>query len=389
MSIGNIDWSGLAAGKGLVRGMSVGSQLAQNMRNAELQKANIGMAERKEQRGIEAAQAGAQQLKAQQQAESVIYDANYLLKNFTDADGKFDETGAKSWIQNSRIPAIMADPNRGDPSDSQALLQKTGPDFINELKYVAGQGGGAGARKIKSTNIDPQTGIATLIYEDGEVESIPVEALQGRGEQELDLRKQLANLEVDTEGRKAAAKFRQKRISDTSQEYANSVKLANQTILKANEAGILIEKSSQGLGGVGKLKLASIFPNIDVSDEAALDSALTDLALTGLQVIKGPTTDFEFGVVEDRTGRLGLGKSANKAKINALKRSQWFVKEQARQYKDYIKRNGDVDMFEFNFNAPAYKGSNYSLTDLQETAASNNLTIEETIKKFRELEKGR
>jgi hypothetical protein len=283
----------------------------------------------------------------------------------------------------------MADPNRGDPSDSQALLQKTGPDFINELKYVAGQGGGAGARKIKSTNIDPQTGIATLIYEDGEVESIPVEALQGRGEQELDLRKQLANLEVDTEGRKAAAKFRQKRISDTSQEYANSVKLANQTILKANEAGILIEKSSQGLGGVGKLKLASIFPNIDVSDEAALDSALTDLALTGLQVIKGPTTDFEFGVVEDRTGRLGLGKSANKAKINALKRSQWFVKEQARQYKDYIKRNGDVDMFEFNFNAPAYKGSNYSLTDLQETAASNNLTIEETIKKFRELEKGR
>ena len=130
MSIGNIDWSGLAAGKGLARGMSVGSQLAQNMRNAELQRANLGMAERQEQRDIATAQAEAQQAEQLRQGQSVIRGAAEAL-TFT------DEASQNSFLDR-RAEQIRQ--NGGDPSDTLMVRQMPFAERAPYLKNIVSRG---------------------------------------------------------------------------------------------------------------------------------------------------------------------------------------------------------------------------------------------------------
>jgi len=130
MSIGNIDWSGLAAGKGLARGMSVGSQLAQNMRNAELQRANIGMAERQEQRDIQAAQMKAQQAETMRQGQSVIRGAAEALK--------FTDEGSQNAFLDRRIEQLRQ--NGYDPSDTLMVRQMPFAERAPYLENIVSRG---------------------------------------------------------------------------------------------------------------------------------------------------------------------------------------------------------------------------------------------------------
>ena len=178
----------------------------------------------------------------------------------------------------------------------------------------------------------------------------------------------------------ANVKFKEKRRDTLTSELADKNRTAARSVVSINAALKLSEKASQGLTGSLKLQLGKIFPDIDVSNEGALQSAFTQLALVQLQSFKGPTTDFEFNKAQSVGGDLGDPKSANKARLSGLKRSAWFVRREFKQFRDFTKKGGDPDDFAFDFGERIQtKKGLISLEDLQDTAAENNLTIEQTL----------
>jgi|GEM_PF-2228264 len=191
------------------------------------------------------------------------------------------------------------------------------------------------------------------------------------------------NLAVKKAREVAGAQARQSRISEVTKEYGDQRRLAQSSEIRLREASILAEKATQGLSGDLKIGFAKLFPSIDVSDEAALGAALKTLALDQLQKFKGPTTDFEFGVTEDISGKLGDPKTANIARIKSLQRNNWFVKRQAEQFRSHVKAGGDAESFDFNFGEPIKtKRGVVTLRDLQDTAVHNNISVDDVLKRL-------
>ena len=204
-----------------------------------------------------------------------------------------------------------------------------------------------------------------------------VEALKASQQFTQSAALQDSNLKVATAGKQV------ERASELKKELSTRNRDSKRLSVKLNRASTLIDQSTQGITGEIKVKLSRIFPDIDVTNEAALEQSLLELAVGQLQQFKGPTTNFEFGVVQSSTGKLGDSKTANKARINSLKRAAWFNERELTQFIDFEQKNGDPDTFSFNFNEQinTKKGS-FSLQDLQDTAVQNNLTIEQTLKRL-------
>ena len=155
---------------------------------------------------------------------------------------------------------------------------------------------------------------------------------------------------------------------------------------RLTEAFKLAEVADQGLTGRGKLLLSRLpgLEGIDVADSAALDSALTNLALAELQKFKGPTTDFEFGVTQNISGDLIGSRAANLARIAALQRNNWFLGREAEQFNSWTDQGGDPDRFTFNFEEVLNTGKgNFTLKQVQDTAVKNNMTIEQVLERLK------
>ena len=189
---------------------------------------------------------------------------------------------------------------------------------------------------------------------------------------------------VSEAGKIQELKLRATRVSDITKELSTRNRDSARSQVKLSQALTLAQQASQGLKGVAKLKLARILPGIDVSNEAALESTLRELALDQLQKFKGPTTDFEFSVTESIVGNIGDSKTANIARLNSLKRSEWFNRQEFKQFKKFRAIAGnDPDEFAFDFQETitTNKGE-VTLQDLQDTAVENNMTIEQVIREF-------
>ena len=182
---------------------------------------------------------------------------------------------------------------------------------------------------------------------------------------------------------KAEATQRASRVSQITTELSTRNRNASRESIKLNQALNLAGTAEQGLSGSAKLKLAKLFPSIDVTNEAMLAQSLKGLALDQLQNFKGPTTDFEFGVTEDIAGKLGDSRSANIARIKSLNRASWFNKREFTQFQQHVKEGKSPDTFGFNFNEQIKtKRGSFSLQDIQDTAVENNLSIENTLKRL-------
>jgi hypothetical protein len=200
---------------------------------------------------------------------------------------------------------------------------------------------------------------------------------------ELEQKRALGQVEVETARGVAGAKNREKRISSKKTEFADRIQGAAREGIRLNAALNAAAKADQGLTGTLKVQLAKVFPDIDVTNEATLDQALGQLTIDQLQKFKGPTTDFEFAKSQLTVGALGDSKTANVARLKALQRNSWFVKRESEQFNRHIKDGGDVDNFAFNFNElMKTKRGNFTLQQLQDTAADANISIEETIKRL-------
>lgn len=228
--------------------------------------------------------------------------------------------------------------------------------------------------------VDPQTGQMFVTKVDkttGQAERINVQGAFGQTPG------QKSSLEVQTAQGVKKAELGEKRTSDFAAVMNDQTKLANSTLANVEKAMMAAEKATQGLPGEAKVILSSLGFPIDVTDEATLDAATKEITLQNLQAFKGPTTDFELNYSADIGGSLGSGKSANIARLNAMKRAVWFKKQEDNQWREHLKKGGTADDFRFNFEAPIKtKKGEFTLQDLQETAVHNNMSVEEVLRKL-------
>lgn len=228
--------------------------------------------------------------------------------------------------------------------------------------------------------VDPQTGqmfVTKVDKQTGQAERINI---QGAFGQTPEQKSQMAIAEA--QGVKKA-ELGEKRTSDFATVMNEQTKLANATLADVEKAMIAAEKATQGLVGEAKVALSSLGLPIDVTDEAQLDAATKEITLKNLQAFKGPTTDFELNYAADIGGSLGSGKSANIARLNAMKRAVWFKKQEDNQWRAHQKAGGTADDFRFNFEAMIKtKKGEFTLQDLQETAVHNNMSVEDVLRKL-------
>lgn len=227
---------------------------------------------------------------------------------------------------------------------------------------------------------DPTTGKA-------EFKPIPGAPVQQTPEQkqaaEIAGAQKEADIAVKEAERKEINKQRIQRASAIKTELSERNRSAARSSRTLRQALTLAQQADQGLTGTAKLQLSRLLPGIDAGDEAALDATLNQLALEQLQLFKGPTTDFEFGVTQSIAGDLGNSKEANISRVKSLDRARWFNEKEFKQFNKHIASGGDADSFSFNFGEPVKtKKGVFTLQDIQDTAVENNLTIEETIKRL-------
>jgi hypothetical protein len=210
-----------------------------------------------------------------------------------------------------------------------------------------------------------------------------IETLKASKKSSLNTKQAEADIAVAEAQGKAIATQRASRISSLTSDMSERNRSSSRNMVRLNQAFKIAEVADQGVTGAGKLQLAKLFPEIDATNEALLAQSLKGLALDQLQKFKGPTTDFEFGVTEDIAGSLGDSKTANIARIKSLQRAEWFNKREFDQFQDHIKANKNPDTFGFDFGERVKtKKGEFSLQDLQDTAVSKNLTIDEVIKEL-------
>ena len=199
---------------------------------------------------------------------------------------------------------------------------------------------------------------------------------------ELEQEQELENIATAASAERYQGKLIADRTDAKIQKYSTDLQRSNAALPKLAEAFEYAQAADQGLSGAGKLFLSKFpgFDGVDVTDEAGLQAALTNLALNELQKFPGTTTDFEYGVTKEIAGSLMDSKSANLARIASLRRANWFLGREAEQFNNWIDQDGNPDKFAFNYEEIVNtKRGDFSLKLLHQTAARNHITMDELL----------
>jgi hypothetical protein len=349
---------------------------------------------------VEETQAGAEQQRELNRIQSISIGASEILPDLN--TGNVD--AVRSNLLQRRVRLQEQGLPTNDTDEGLALLdQEGGVDRLRQISenaiqlgqrfgVVEGLAGERGVASAKTEILDDGTTIQSLPSGETQVRNPQGQVVTGqerldtlqRSQQfRISAQEEEADIAVSKARRIAAATQREQRVSAVKQELSTRNRSAARESVRLNQALKIAGEAEQGLTGAVKLKLAKIIPNVDVSDEAVLAQSLTQLALDHLQNFKGPTTDFEFGVTESIVGRISDPRTANIARLKSLQRANFFNKKEFDQFNRHIKSGGDPDTFSFNFGEPVKtKKGVFTLQDIQDTAVSNNLSIEETIKRL-------
>ena len=180
--------------------------------------------------------------------------------------------------------------------------------------------------------------------------------------------------------------------AESSQRFEDNMSQRNQQsatdMIKIREALTLSSQSAGGLAAPALTRLSKLLPGIDVSNEAALDAALTQISLDQLAKFKGPTTDYEFAVTQSIAGRISDTQQARNARLKSLQRSAWFNEREYKQYNRHKNNGGTSSNFRFNINEEIVtKRGTFTLSDLQDTALANNIGIDDVLNKLNKAQK--
>jgi len=321
--------------------------------------------------------------------QALLKDAFTIQRMFQ--NGQFD--AAHDLILN-RVESINA--LGGDNSDTLELLNKfnsgdlegvfndvsTVVEFAQAERRLDFPGGAGKAFSQKTTGIqtDPATGQQfTGVFDPNTGTTIRQDIPGAFGETPTER----SAREVGQVSQEATVRATATRTSQIKQEIGDRNRQAARSQAPLREALTLAQTASQGLKGSALLKLSRFLPDIDVTDEAALDANLKRLAIDELQKFKGPTTDFEFRVVQSIAGTVGDSRATNIARLKSLDRSNWFARREGQQFNKWVDQGNRPDNFIFNFQEELKtKRGTFSLQDLQDTAVAQNLTITEVLKKL-------
>jgi hypothetical protein len=262
--------------------------------------------------------------------------------------------------------------------DLQSIKQAY--DTASQTVYGGQQSQRQFAPEISPVQADPNTGQQYVVETDkntGQSRRVDIPgAIQRTGAQTRETEVRQVNAVETEKGKVSRSNEIQKELGDRNRSAARAQRPLKQALT-------LIAKADQGVTGAIKLQLGKLIPGIDVSDEGQLDAVFNQLALEQLQQFKGPTTDFEFGVTQDIAGSISNAQTANLARVKSLDRNNWFNQREFTQFNNYIKNGNDPDGFAFNFQETLKtKKGDFTLQQLQDTAVSNNLTIEEVLGKL-------
>jgi hypothetical protein len=302
-----------------------------------------------------------------------------IQNNDTDGVLKFLEQRRKQLVA-SNTPTETTDEaiQLALSGDLQSIKQAY--DTASQTVYGGQQSQRQFAPEISPVQADPNTGQQYVVETDkntGQSRRVDIPgAIQRTGAQTRETEVKQVNA-LETEKGKVA------RSNDMLKGYGDRNRASARAQRPLKQALTLIAKADQGVTGSVKLQLAKLIPGIDVSDEGQLDAVFNQLALEQLQLFSGPTTDFEFAVTQDIAGSIGNAQTANLARVKSLDRNNWFNQREFTQFNNYIKNGNDPDGFAFNFQETLKtKKGDFTLQQLQDTAVSNNLTIEEVLGKL-------
>lgn len=330
--------------------------------------------------------------------QSVAFGASEILPDL--AAGNF--TGVSQKLTARRARLVSEGSDTAETDNALRLLQEDPNQLLGEVQQIIQVGqqqgilkapvGAGGLASAKTEILDDGTVIQALPGGETQVRDPSgqivtgqerLDTLQRSNEFRISQQEEEANVAIRKAQRIAGATQRESRISGIRKELGERNRGAAREQIRLNQALKVAGTAEQGTAGAAKLRLAKLFPSIDVTNEALLDQTLGQLTLDQLAKFKGPTTDFEFGKAQATVGGLGDPKTANIARLKSLQRANWFNKREFDQFNKHTKAGGDPDSFSFNFGEPVKtKRGVFTLQDIQDTAVENNLSIEETIKRL-------
>jgi len=284
----------------------------------------------------------------------------------------------------------------GDSSDSQGYLDRLNAgdvqgvlqDINTDVDYAYSAGllkpnagrGNAFRQNASAPIIDPTTGAMSMPVFDPNTGQARLESIPG-AVQETPAQKRTRDAQAAAGTKRSS--LQASRGSELRKEVSERNREAARSQVKLRRGLLLAQTASQGVSGELKLQLSRLLPGVDVEDEGALDATFKQLALDQLQMFKGPTTDFEYGVAQSIAGGIGQSKNANISRLKSLDRNAWFNRREYEQLNKHLGQGKNPDDFAFNFNEGVRtKRGTYSLMDLQDTAVAENMTIDEVLKEL-------
>lgn len=148
-----------------------------------------------------------------------------------------------------------------------------------------------------------------------------------------------------------------------------------------------LDKASQGPLSQFIPALSRVIPGIDGTDEQAAAAQINDFVLDKMSAFKGSTSEKELEFAKETVQRLGNTREANQIITRSFLNAALIAEQEDRQLKEHVKNGGKPRDFVFDFDAVAVPGhkvhGDVTLSDIQETAIANGMTMEEVIDKLR------
>ena len=212
--------------------------------------------------------------------------------------------------------------------------------------------------------------------------------LQLTPEEKLAYEKSLADIRSEAEGDKARSVIEAEAgASDKSADTATKVEAGKKLgILRGNiladETKSFRDSRSKKLqlnqlenalndSGTGKYSQLKAFagkylPGVDVDNEQALQSIITQYALDELRTQPGPKTDFDFIKAAETQIQAGNTKGANKIILDRMKENQKYADARWKAFSKFKGKNKNFEDFEDTFNYESdYNANNVSQEQAQ------------------------
>lgn len=154
-----------------------------------------------------------------------------------------------------------------------------------------------------------------------------------------------AETQADIQAGKKLGELRGDILADETSAYRNSKSKSLQ--LKQLESAL--NAATTGKPAQLRSFAGKYLPGVNVDDEQALQSIITQYALDELRTQSGPKTDFDFIKAAETQIQAGNTKGANKIILERMKENQKYAESRYKAFKKFKAKNKNFEDFEDSF----------------------------------------